>query len=115
MTVKRRLLVSSLALLVATSIMLVAVSTPATNVGTAVSSLRMFRSAKWTAHYRVPSDEQVEELLYDKGISLPSSAARTQAVQAFRQEWAKRNPTTPNPKKLEKIEANERKGAPQAP
>jgi immune inhibitor A len=78
-----------------------------------VQSLGMFSVSKWTVHYRAPNTEQIETLLEQKGIPLPSPEARTQAVQVFRQEWAKRNPTTPNPRKLEELLAKER-GADQA-
>lgn len=108
------LLAVVLAVLVAAGLTL-AVARPAaqsTDVAKQVSSLAMFGGGKWTAHYRVPSDAQVELILADKGISLKGPAAREKAIQAFRQEWAERNPTTPNPKKLQKLLKNERKGEP---
>ncbi len=112
MTVKRGLLASSLvlALLVAVTVGVATLAAPATNVGSAVRSLGMFSDAKWTVHNRVPSDDQVELLLEDKGISLASPEAKATALQVFREEWAARNPTTPNPKKLEELKKNERQG-----
>ena len=62
-----------------------------------VQSLGMFTASKWTVHYRAPNTDQIETLLEKEGIPLSSPEARSQAVQVFRQEWAKRNPTTPNP------------------
>ena len=74
-----------------------------TDIAQAVRSLGMFSDSKWTAHYRAPSDEQIELLLEDEGISLAGPEAKATAIQVFRQEWAERNPTTPNPKKLRKL------------
>ena len=110
---KRGLLAFSfvLTLLVVASVTFALMATPA-RTGPAASSLGMFKDAKWTEHYRAPSDEQIELLLEDEGISLDGAEARIQAIQVFRQEWAERNPTTPNPKKLQKLLANERKGDP---
>ena len=99
MKLKLFLLSLVLALLVVAGLTSATRTAPA-NVGTAVKSLGMFSSSKWTAHYRAPNDGQIESLLKDHGISLAGPEARAQAVQVFRQEWAKRNPTTPNPKKL---------------
>ena len=75
-----------------------------------VESLGMFSVPKWTVHYRAPNIEQIETLLQEQGISLAGPEARTQAVQVFRKEWAKRNPTTPNPEKLRKLLEKERQG-----
>jgi hypothetical protein len=112
--VRRGLLATSLvlALLVAASMVATMTAAPATDVGSAVSSLGMFSGAKWTAHYRAPSDEQIELLLEDQGISLAGPQARAKAVQVFREKWAERNPTTPNPKRLETLLKNERRGKP---
>ena len=83
--------------------------TPSANdVVKSVQSLGMFQATKFNAHYRAPNIEQIETLLEQKGIPLPSPEARTQAVQVFRQEWAKRNPTTPNPRKLAELLNKER-------
>jgi immune inhibitor A len=114
MRVKRRLVLSSLALalLMIVSVVPAMVAAPATDIGSAVRSIGMFSDAKWTAHYVTPSDEQIEQLVEDEGIPLVGSEAKASAVQAFRQEWAQRNPTTPNPKKLESLKKNERKGKP---
>ena len=72
----------------------------------------MFSVSKWTVHYRAPNIEQIETLLEREGIPLPGPEARTQAVQVFRQKWAERNPTTPNPEKLRKLLEKERQGKP---
>jgi len=111
--VKSKLLLLSLVL----ALLMVASLTPAMtaappDVGSQVKALHLFSAAKWTVHYRTPSDDQIELLLKDHGISLAGPEARTKAVQVFRQEWAERNPTTPNPKKLQKLLRNERKGQP---
>ena len=110
---KLRLLLLSLVLAVLMVASLTAAMTTAPpDVGSQVKALHLFSAAKWTVHYRTPSDDQIELLLKDHGISLAGPEARTKAVQVFRQEWAERNPTTPNPKKLQKLLRNERKGQP---
>jgi len=75
-----------------------------------VQSLGMFSASKWTVHYRAPNTEQIETLLKEEGILLKDPQAAEQAVATFRQEWAKRNPTTPNPKKLNELLEKERQG-----
>jgi immune inhibitor A len=109
--VKFKLLLLSLmlALLVVAGLTL-AMTAPPADIGLAVKSLGMFSDSKWTTYYRAPSDEQIDLLLEHKGISLPGPEARAQAIQVFRQEWAKRNPTTPNPKQLQKLLKAERQG-----
>jgi immune inhibitor A len=100
-----------LALLVAVGLTPAKTAAPR-DAGQAVKSLGMFSASKWTAHYRAPSTEQIEALLETQGIPLPGPAAKARAVQVFRQKWAERNPTTPNPKKLQQLLKNERKGKP---
>jgi immune inhibitor A len=75
-----------------------------------VESLGMFRAPKFDAHYRAPNIEQVETLLEEEGIPLSGPGVKAQAVQVFRQKWAERNPTTPNPEKLRNLLENERHG-----
>jgi immune inhibitor A len=77
-----------------------------------VESLPLFGATKFDAHYRAPNVEQIELLLEDQGISLAGPEARAYAVKVFQQEWAERNPTTPNPEKLRKLLEKERKGKP---
>jgi immune inhibitor A len=108
---KLLLLLLVLALVVAAGVAATVTSAPP-DVTKAVKSLGMFSATKWTTHYRTPNDDQILLLLKDHGISLAGPDARAKAVQVFRQEWAKRNPTTPNPKKLQKLLANERRGKP---
>jgi immune inhibitor A len=105
------LLAVVLAVLVAASLTL-AVAKPAPDAGKQVSDIGMFGAGKWTEHYRVPSEAQIELILADEGISLKGADARAKAMEAFRQEWAERNPTTPNPKKLQELLENERAGEP---
>jgi hypothetical protein len=70
-----------------------------------VTELKLFQASKFDAHYVVPRDATVETLLEDEGVILPgANAAQIEAaVQKFRTEWAKRNPDTPNPQKLEEL------------
>ena len=82
------------------------------DVGAAVKALPMFGDGKWATHYRAPNDAQIDQLLQDKAIPLKNAAARATAEATFRQEWAERNPTTPNPKKFAKLIRRERKGDP---
>src|SRR5512144_1024769 len=85
-----------------------------TDVIKSVDSLAMFQATKFNAHYRAPNTDQIETLLEEAGIPLNNPGAKLGAMQRFQQEWAKRNPTTPNPKKLEKLLDNERRGDLQA-
>ena len=70
----------------------------------------MFSVSKWTVHYRAPNIEQIETLLEREGIPLAGPEATSQAVQAFRQKWAERNPTTPEPREAAKLLEKERQG-----
>ena len=75
-----------------------------------VQSLGFFSASKWTEHYRVPNIEQIETLLEREGIAISNTEAMAAAVQAFKTEWAIRNPTTPNPEKLAELLERERTG-----
>jgi immune inhibitor A len=97
---------------VATSVALASQPTAA-DVTAAVKALPIFSQSKFPAHLVVPKDAVVENMLIEKGIPL-KGALKSQAIQTFRQEWAKRNPTTPNPHKLEQILHNEQAGSPVA-
>jgi immune inhibitor A len=113
--VKTKLLCSfllALLLVAAVASLTPAMTTAPADVGASVKALGMFSASKWTAHYRAPSDEQIGVLLEDEGIPLAGPEARSQAIQVFRQEWGKRNPTTPNPQKLQKLVTAERLGTP---
>ncbi|MGZ9166349.1 MAG: M6 family metalloprotease domain-containing protein, partial [Anaerolineales bacterium] len=72
-----------------------------------IQSLSMFNE-KFDAHYRAPNTDQIETLLEEEGIPLTSPEMRTMAVQVFRQKWIERNPTTPNPIKLQALLDKER-------
>jgi len=88
---------------------------PATAVPEArsVQSLAMFHATKFDGHYRMPHVAEIERLLREEGVLLPGAdAAEVEAgVQAFMQEWSKRNPVTSNPTKLQELLANERQAA----
>ncbi len=105
------LLALMLAVVVTASVTFAATRSDA-DVTKQVSSISMFKGEKWAEHYRVPNEAQVELILAEEGIPLRGADAREKALAAFREEWAERNPTTPNPKKLEQLLANERKGEP---
>jgi immune inhibitor A len=85
---------------------------PADSAGKSVQSLGMFQATKFDAHYRVPRDENIEQMLVELEVVQPNTArAQVQAlVQEFRSEFVKRNPTTPNPGKLRKLREKERQG-----
>ena len=70
-----------------------------------VESLAMFQVAKFNAHYRVPRDVTIEQMLVDLQVIQPHTPpAQIQGlVQQFKNEFIQRNPTTPNPKKLQKL------------
>jgi len=90
-----------------------AAQTPSTNdLAKSVESLPMFQVTKFNAHYRAPNVDQIEMLLEREGISLAGASRRTLAVQRFQEQWAERNPTTPNPEKLRKLLERERGGGP---
>jgi immune inhibitor A len=104
-----------LALIIAAAIaaaVLPARSAAPADVGAAVKALPMFGDGKWETHYRAPNDAQIDSLLEKAGIRLSGRGAKATAESTFRQEWAERNPTTPNPKKFAKLIRRERKGDP---
>ena len=114
---KHRLLMLALVLALIAAAAIAAAVLPArsaapADVGAAVKALPMFGDGKWETHYRAPNDAQVDLLLREEGIPLTDAAARTKAEKTFREEWAERNPTTPNPKKFAKLIRRERKGDP---
>ena len=100
----------SISLLATLLVISPAVIRPEASAARAVKSLGMFSVSKWTVHYRAPNIEQIETLLTDLGIPMPDAQAREQAVATFRQMWAERNPTTPNPEKLRDLLEKERLG-----
>jgi immune inhibitor A len=99
-----------LAMMVAILVVIPVSAAPTPPVAKTVESLGMFSVPKWTEHYRAPNIEQIETLLTELGVPMPDAQAREAAVAAFRQKWAERNPTTPNPAKLQKLLEKERQG-----
>jgi len=78
-----------------------------------MSSLPIFRAQKWREHLRLPRDDIALQML-QKARFLPKEASPEQieaALRQFRSEWARRNPTTPNPKMLQRLLENERLAA----
>ena len=78
-----------------------------------ISDLPIFRAKKWREHLRVPRDDLVVEMLQQARF-LPEDASPEQieaALTEFRAEWARRNPTTPNPRMLQRLLENERLAA----
>jgi immune inhibitor A len=78
-------------------------------------SLSILGAGKFEAHYVAPRDDVIEDILMEEGILLPGSDAATRraAVGQYRQAFIERNPTTPNPQKLQALLDKER-GATQA-
>jgi len=77
-----------------------------------VAEMGMFQAKKFGAHYRVPRDVDMERML-EQAKLLPATASpeeRQAMIQAFRAEFVKRNPTTPNPAKLRELLKNEKEG-----
>lgn len=113
---KKLLTLCTLITLFTTLLVAVPASTsPAAPDVKSVQSLTLFQATKFNAHYRVPRDEDIARILQDEGL-LPKSIGGVQAqalVQEFKREFIQRNPTTPNPRKLEELLAKER-GADQA-
>ncbi len=77
-----------------------------------VQLLPMFQAGKFDAHYRVPRDADIGQMLVDQQVILPNTPpAQIQGlVQQFKNEFIHRNPTTPNPKKLQKLLEKEQRG-----
>ncbi len=110
---KRKFLTLCLVLVLAvTSLGLTAAThTPAaTNLVNSIQSLDIFSATKWAAHNRAPNVDQIQALLAREGIPLDNPEAIALAVQTFQSEWAKRNPPTPDPEKLQTLLDNERLG-----
>ena len=110
---KKLLAICLIAILAVTSLGLVSTTQkPVKDVVKSVQSLSMFSVSKWTTHYRTPNVDQIATLLEEQGVPLSklTPEAKDQAVKTFQQEWAKRNPTTPNPQKLQKLLNNEISG-----
>jgi immune inhibitor A len=76
----------------------------------AVDALAMFQGGKFNAHYRAPNVDQIDTLLAREGISLNTPLRKNVAAQRFMEKWAQRNPTTPNPLKLQQLLDRERRG-----
>lgn len=110
---KLRLLVLCLlaALLAAAGLLAAVATSPPPDVGKSVASIGLFKADKWTDHYRVPRDDQALDLLERQGVKLGTPAATARALKSFRQQWAERNPTTPNPRKFQRLLRAERRGA----
>jgi len=88
---------------------------PAAPAAKSVQSLAMFQAAKFDAHYRVPRDETIEQMLVDLAVVKPGTA-RSQVegiVRQFKNEFIKRNPTTPEPRKLAQLLKRERHPQPE--
>lgn len=75
-----------------------------------VQSLTMFKATKFTEHLRMARDEDIERILQDNSILLPGTTPRQKqmAVEEFRKQFVERNPTTPNPRKLQALLDKER-------
>ena len=110
MTKRSIALCAMLTLLTTLSMALPTAQGPAVTKARSIQDLAMFRAPKFTAHYRVPNEAEIERLLREARVLLPGAeAVQVQAaVQAFMQEWSKRNPVTPNPTKLRQLMRDER-------
>ncbi len=75
-----------------------------------VQALGIFQGGKFDAHYRAPNTTQIETILEEMGVHTANNEAMALAVQTFQNEWAKRNPTTPNPEKWQELLNKERQG-----
>ena len=82
-----------------------------------VRSASIFSAGKFDAHYVAPRDDAIVDMLMEEGILLSGSSPDTRraAVQAYRQAFIERNPTTPNPKKLKALLDKERGVGKKAP
>ena len=87
--------------------------TPAVdNVIERVQSLAMFKASKFNEHLRMARDEDIESILEENSILLPGATPerKQMAVQEFKKQFVERNPTTPNPLKLQALLKKERGG-----
>ena len=82
-------------------------------VETSARVLPMMRAPKFDAHLRAPHEGQIINMLREHKILGPDagSAEVRAAVDEFMREWARRNPTTPNPEKFRQLLRNERLAA----
>jgi immune inhibitor A len=80
------------------------------NVVERVQSLTMFKASKFSEHLRMARDEDIERILEEQSILLPGASLqqRQMAVQEFKTQFIDRNPTTPNPLKLQALLEKER-------
>jgi immune inhibitor A len=75
-----------------------------------IQSLAMFKATKFTDHLRMARDEDIVRILEDNSILLPGAGPQVMqmAVEEFRKQFIQRNPTTPNPQKLQALLDKER-------
>src|SRR5512142_1454340 len=80
------------------------------NVIERVQSLAMFKASKFTEHLRMARDEDIQRILEENSVILPgmTTMQKQMAVQEFRKQFVERNPTTPNPRKLQALLDKER-------
>src|SRR5512139_2647968 len=102
---KNKLLFLSLILVLTFSLMGYSSFAQAPSAAKDIQSLPLFQADKFDAHYRVPRDVTIEQMLVDLQVIKPDTApAQIQGlVQQYKNEFIERNPTTPNPKKLQKL------------
>jgi immune inhibitor A len=80
------------------------------NVARRVQSMAMFKATKFSEHLRMARDEDIERILEENSILLPGASPQVtqMAVEEFRKQFVERNPTTPNPQKLQALLEKER-------
>lgn len=85
-------------------------SSAADDVIEQVRSLPMFKASKFSEHLRMVRDEDITRILEEKSILLPGASIQRKqmAVQEFKAQFLARNPTTPNPAKLQALLDKER-------
>ncbi len=76
-----------------------------------VASLSIFKQAKFREHLRVPREDQILRMLQKEKILPPNASpdAVNAAIEEFMREWARRNPTIPNPKRFKQLLENEQR------
>ncbi len=94
---------------IAVMLLSASVVTP-TAAARSVSDMNIFKATKFDAHYRVPNEGAIQNMLTAEYITLPGATpqVQAQAVQKFLSEFIARNPDTPSPWKLKSLLDGER-------
>jgi immune inhibitor A len=108
----KKLLAVFSAIMVLSMVLSASAFAPAAPKARSVADLSMFKTTKFDAHYVVPKEGPILNLL-EKEEAIPignPSALRSSSVQDFIREFVKRNPDTAAPHKLKELLDQETRG-----